>query len=77
MASQAVDWIVHTQRGNGGWGWHVPTAEETAYALQALIMWAQDGGGIVHADVLRRGYHWLCGSGNPCIRLLFLSRPRF
>ena len=59
LADQAVDWIVHTQRENGGWGWVVPTAEETAYALQALVMWAQHRSGVIHTDILRRGYDWL------------------
>lgn len=37
LARDAVNWILSTQRSDGSWGWYHPTAEETAYCLQALI----------------------------------------
>jgi halimadienyl-diphosphate synthase len=59
MVSDAVDWILHTQRERGGWGWRLPTAEETAYALQALVILKQRTDSLVPDKVLRRGYDWL------------------
>lgn len=38
-----VDWLVHTQRADGSWGFFERgTREETAYALTALIHYARD-----------------------------------
>lgn len=34
----AVDWVLATQRGDGSWGRWEGTAEETAYALQILLL---------------------------------------
>jgi len=59
MAIDALYWIRETQNEDGSWGFYeTPTAEETAYALQALAIWKRNGGN-VSADVLRRGAAWL------------------
>jgi halimadienyl-diphosphate synthase len=40
LATSAVQWILDTQRLDGGWGYYDrPTAEETAYCLQALSVY--------------------------------------
>ena len=41
MSSQAIDWILQNQRPDGSWGYsnNHPTAEETAYCIQALKVW--------------------------------------
>jgi halimadienyl-diphosphate synthase len=57
LAKRSVDWLLHTQRQGGSWGWYMPTAEETAYALQALAVWHQHEP--VDRDVLARGRDWL------------------
>jgi halimadienyl-diphosphate synthase len=44
MARKAVQWITDTQNADGSWGYYLPTAEETAYCLQALILWRRAGG---------------------------------
>ncbi|MCS7483590.1 prenyltransferase/squalene oxidase repeat-containing protein [Umezawaea endophytica] len=54
----ARDWLVRTQRADGSWGCYLPTAEETAYCLQALTA-ARRQGEPVPEEVLRRGYDWL------------------
>ena len=61
MAQDAVEWILSTQRGDGAWGWYhyLPTAEETAYALQALATWKRRYPSSVPEDALTRGYQWL------------------
>jgi halimadienyl-diphosphate synthase len=39
LARDAVQWILNTQHSNGAWGYYRPTCEETAYCLQALILY--------------------------------------
>ncbi|MDY7075332.1 MAG: prenyltransferase/squalene oxidase repeat-containing protein [Chloroflexota bacterium] len=53
-----VDWIVHTQRDDGSWGFfEFGTAEETAYALTALLH--HNRYEPVAPDVLHRGAAYL------------------
>ncbi|WP_424187007.1 hypothetical protein ACOBQX_04010 [Actinokineospora sp. G85] len=54
----ALDWVSRTQRADGSWGFYLPTAEETAYCLQALTL-AHRQGDPVPADAIRRGHTWL------------------
>lgn len=58
LVDGAIEWLVATQNLNGSWGYHVPTAEETAYCLQALITCHQQGMAIPRY-VLDRGVAWL------------------
>jgi halimadienyl-diphosphate synthase len=61
-----VNWIAESQNPNGSWGWEnrQGTLEETAYALQALMVYAQTYGWLddmllvakAGADYLRREY---------------------
>jgi halimadienyl-diphosphate synthase len=37
LARDAVQWILSNQRSDGSWGYYCPTAEETAYCLQAIV----------------------------------------
>ena len=42
LAKSAVQWILDTQRPDGCWGYYdIPTAEETAYCLQALGVYSR------------------------------------
>jgi halimadienyl-diphosphate synthase len=54
----AIRWMLQTCRANGSWGAHQPTAEETAYCLQALSVWKRSGGDVPE-EILRRGADWL------------------
>ncbi|MBN1659157.1 MAG: cyclase [Anaerolineae bacterium] len=54
----AIYWIRITQHPDGSWGYYMPTAEETALCLQALVMWKRRGGQVPD-DVLKRGAGWL------------------
>lgn len=58
MAQVAVEWLINTQAKSGGWGKYLPTAEETAYAIQALVIWKRYGGHVPN-EVLIRGKAWL------------------
>ncbi len=54
----SIRWIVETQNQDGSWGYYGATAEETAYCLQALLIY-QRYGGSVSKDALRKGLDWL------------------
>jgi halimadienyl-diphosphate synthase len=56
--SAAVQWIVDSQNKDGSWGHFLATAEETAYALQALAICSRNGYR-VNAETLERGRSWL------------------
>ena len=58
LVESSVEWLLSTQRHNGSWGFYMPTAEETAYCLQALALWKLSGGNIP-VTVLERGAAWL------------------
>lgn len=58
IVSEAVDWLIKTQKQDGSWGLFVSTPEETAYALQALWFWDQN---VQHVPngCLHNGKLWL------------------
>ena len=39
LVKNAIHWILATQNKDGSWGYYMPTAEETAYCIQALKIW--------------------------------------
>ena len=54
-----VEWILHTQRADGSWGFFDRgTAEETAYALMALLYCCRQFP--IDKDLLRRAAAYLC-----------------
>jgi len=60
----AVYWILTTQNKNGSWGYYMPTAEETAYCLQALMIWKRNGHA-VPLEAIQRGAAWLEEHADP------------
>ncbi|MFN8528663.1 MAG: prenyltransferase/squalene oxidase repeat-containing protein [Anaerolineae bacterium] len=58
LVEDAVNWMIDTQNEDGSWGYFMPTAEETAYALQALVVWHRNGHE-VPPEILARGAAWL------------------
>lgn len=64
LIADTISWLLETQHRDGSWGYYMPTAEETAYCLQALTAW-QRRSGPVPADALRRGAAWLEGHAEP------------
>ena len=64
LVDQSVEWILQTQNVNGSWGYQFPTAEETAYCIQALSIW-QDFGGKVPPNTIKNGVTWLMDHTQP------------
>lgn len=58
LAQLSVGWILENQREDGSWGFFIPTAEETAYCLQALTIWYK-AGGKVDKKLIKKGKKWL------------------
>lgn len=58
LVEEAVQWIIETQNIDGSWGTYLPTAEETAYAVQALWVWNEKVARVPRG-ALRDGARWL------------------
>ena len=69
----SVNWILETQRPDGSWGFFMPTAEETAYCLQALVSWKFMRGDMVDIAV-RRGSVWLKEHSEPPYPPLWIGK---
>ncbi len=73
VVADAIPWILQTQNRDGSWGYYLPTAEETAYCLQALSVWLDSGHDIPY-DVLRRGSEWLVEHMKPPYPPLWIGK---
>lgn len=58
LVGESVEWILKTQNRNGSWGAYLPTAEETAYAIQALSVWDQKVARVPRGALIN-GARWL------------------
>ena len=58
MVADSIEWILRSQNKNGSWGTYIPTAEETAYAMQALWYWNEHVAK-VPKGALKNGARWL------------------
>ncbi len=58
LVEDSVEWLLKTQNTDGSWGMYLPTAEETAYALQALSIWNEKAARVPRG-ALRNGARWL------------------
>ena len=58
LVEDAVQWLLETQNIDGSWGAYLPTAEETAYAIQALWVWNENVTR-VPKEALKDGARWL------------------
>ena len=73
LVDGAAHWILETQNTNGSWGYYMPTAEETAYCLQALAIWRRHGGQ-VPGDVMKQGAVWLADRMEPPYPPLWIGK---
>jgi halimadienyl-diphosphate synthase len=58
LVEDSVKWIIQAQNRDGSWGMYLPTAEETAYAMQALWIWNEHVAK-VPKSALKNGARWL------------------
>jgi halimadienyl-diphosphate synthase len=58
LVQDSVQWILRSQNRDGSWGTYLSTAEETAYAIQALWFWNEHIAKIPR-HALRNGARWL------------------
>ena len=58
LVEESVQWILRSQNKDGSWGTYLKTAEETAYAIQALWLWNEKVAR-VPKPALKNGAHWL------------------
>lgn len=69
----AIYWILQTQNQEGSWGYYMPTAEETAYCLQALVFWKRSGHPVPES-ALQRGAAWLEAHADPPYPPLWVAK---
>jgi len=73
LAQSAVQWITDTQHPDGSWGYFLPTAEETAYCLQALTIWNRHHGKVPR-QILKTGAAWLTDHIEPPYPPLWIGK---
>ncbi len=73
LVADGVDWLLRTQNSDGSWGYYGPTAEETAYALQALATWKVNGRS-VSPETLESGAAWLADHRQPPYPQLWIGK---
>lgn len=74
LSQDAISWLIETQNQDGSWGYYeVPTSEESAYCLQALLYW-QKMGGEVPRQVIEKGRNWLAEHQAPPYPPLWIGK---
>ncbi len=76
LARSGIDWILQSRNLDGSWGFYHPTAEETAYALQALSIWNQRAGRIP-AEIIHTGAAWLEDHAQPPYPPLWIAKSLY
>jgi halimadienyl-diphosphate synthase len=74
LVARSVEWLIEQQNADGSWGFFIPTAEETSYALQALSIWHRDGYEKIDKVILIRGLRWLEEHSTPPYPLLWIAK---
>ncbi len=73
LVEPSVQWILDTQNKDGSWGVQFPTAEETAYCVQALHIWSQHNGQIP-SNVIAKARAWLKDNTEPPYPPLWIGK---
>jgi len=74
MVQKAIQWILETQNPEGAWGHYgFPTQEETAYCLQALLIWKRLGGRVDN-ERIKLGRMWLVQHGDESCKPLWIGK---
>ncbi|MEW6239421.1 MAG: cyclase [Chloroflexota bacterium] len=70
---KSIEWILGSQKEDGSWGFQNSTAEETAYCIQALQVWRQNGGQMPK-DVVKKALSWLEQNTEPPYPPLWIGK---
>ncbi|RPJ37357.1 MAG: hypothetical protein EHM21_18150 [Chloroflexi bacterium] len=76
LAGAAIRWMLKMRHPKGPWGFFMPTAEETAYALQALCLWARNGGS-VSRSLIKESAAWLADHMEPPFPPLWIAKTLY
>jgi halimadienyl-diphosphate synthase len=77
LCKDSVRWILETQQANGSWrSFSQPTAEETAYCIQALTIW-QKHTGISYREQIQKAVLWLQGHSEPPYPPLWIGKSLY
>jgi halimadienyl-diphosphate synthase len=76
MAGAAIRWILNMRHPTGAWGLYMATAEETAYALQALCLWARNGGEVPRW-LIKESAAWLADHMEPPYPPLWIAKTLY
>lgn len=75
---ESVNWMLNTQNEDGSWGYYnKPTAEETAYCIQALAIWQKHSGDKSLSIVIERARGWLLAHCEPPYPPLWMDKSLY
>lgn len=77
LCEDSIKWILETQEPDGSWGFfNVPTAEETAYCIQALAIWQRYTGRPCQ-ETIKRASDWLADHCEPPYPPLWIGKSLY
>ena len=77
LCQGAIDWILKNQSANGAWGYFgFPTAEETAFCLQALKIWRRNGNPVPEGRIEMASI-WLSENAKPPYPWMWIAKTLY
>ena len=77
LCQGAIDWILKNQSANGAWGYFgFPTAEETAFCLQALKIWRRNGNPVPDGRI-EMASMWLSENAKPPYPWMWIAKTLY